>query len=113
MHAVATATKMTSPSPAGREKTWDRATQTAPIVNPIIAALASSLKFSVPPIIFCLPPPDGLTVEQLCALHEFFHAVLVAGYRLYQVVPIDKAADIIRDKFSGMVGVDARGGSRV
>jgi hypothetical protein len=54
--------------------------------------------------VFCMPPPDDLTVEQLCALHEFFHEVLAAGYRLYQVVPIDKAAEIIRQKFSGMVG---------
>lgn len=60
-----------------------------------------------------MEPPDGLTVEQLCALHEFFHAVLVAGYRLYQVVPIDTAAGVIREKFGGMVGMDTRGGSRV
>jgi hypothetical protein len=61
--------------------------------------------------VFCLPPPDELTVEQLCALHEFFHAVMVAGYRLYQVVPIDKASAIIREKFGGMAGFDARAGS--
>ena len=53
----------------------------------------------------CMPPPDDLTVEQLCALHEFFHEVLAAGYRLYQVVPIDKAVPVIREKFGGMVGV--------
>jgi hypothetical protein len=54
--------------------------------------------------VFCMPPPDELTVEQLYALHEFFHAVLVAGYRLYQVVPADKAAAVIRQKFGGMAG---------
>jgi hypothetical protein len=54
--------------------------------------------------IFCEPPPDDLSVEQLCALHEFFHVVLAAGYRLYQVVPADKAAAVIHAKFSGMVG---------
>jgi hypothetical protein len=53
---------------------------------------------------FCQPPPDELTIEQLCALHEFFHVVLAAGYKLYQVVPIDKAAAVIREKFGGMVG---------
>jgi hypothetical protein len=55
--------------------------------------------------IFCMPPPDELTVEQLCALHEFFHTVMAAGYKLYQVVPIDKAAEVIREKFRGMVEV--------
>ena len=54
--------------------------------------------------VFCMPPPDELTVEQLYALHEFFHAVLVAGYRLYQVVPVDKAAEVIRQKFGAMAG---------
>ena len=52
--------------------------------------------------VFCEPPPDLLTVEQLCALHEFFHEVLAAGYRLYQIVPIDEAIPVIRKKFSGM-----------
>ena len=54
--------------------------------------------------IFCDNPPDGLTVEQLYALHEFFHEVLAAGYKLYQVVPADKAAIVIRQKFGAMVG---------
>jgi hypothetical protein len=54
--------------------------------------------------IFCDPPPDGLTVEQLYALHEFFHEVLAAGYKLYQVVPADKAATVIKQKFGQMAG---------
>ena len=54
--------------------------------------------------VFCMPPPDELSAEQLYALHEFFHAVLVAGYRLYQVVPVDKAGAIIRQKFGAMAG---------
>jgi hypothetical protein len=36
--AAPTAAKMTSPSPTGREETWAKATQIAPIVNPIIVA---------------------------------------------------------------------------
>jgi hypothetical protein len=49
---------------------------------------------------FCdFPDVKDLTTEQQCALHEFFHSVLVAGYRLYQVVPPDKAAVIIKKKF--------------
>lgn len=53
---------------------------------------------------WCMEPPAHLSVEQLYAAHEFFHAVLVAGYRLYQVVPAHQAADIIRKKFGEMVG---------
>jgi hypothetical protein len=47
----------------------------------------------------CEPPPGGITREQAFALHEFFHEVLAAGYRLYQVVPPKKAAPIIKAKF--------------
>jgi hypothetical protein len=54
--------------------------------------------------VFCENPPDQLTVEQLCAMHEFFHTVLAAGYKLYQAVPADKAAQVMREKFSMMVG---------
>jgi hypothetical protein len=54
--------------------------------------------------VFCADPPDGLTTEQLCALHEFFHDVLAAGYRLYQKVPADKAALVIQEKFGDMAG---------
>jgi hypothetical protein len=54
--------------------------------------------------VFCMDPPDGLTVEQLCALHEFLHTVLAAGYKLYQAVPADKAAGVIKEKFGLMVG---------
>ena len=50
---------------------------------------------------FCdFPDVKDLTIEQQCALHEFFHSVLVAGYKLYQVVPREKAALIIRKKFA-------------
>lgn len=50
--------------------------------------------------IFCdYPDIKDLTIEQRCALHEFFHAVLAAGYKLYQVVPPKKAAPIIKKKF--------------
>lgn len=47
----------------------------------------------------CEVPPDDLSEEQLFALHEFFHVVLAAGYKLYQVVPRDKAAQVIKQKF--------------
>jgi hypothetical protein len=40
-----------------------------------------------------------LTIEQIFALHEFFHSVLAAGYKLYQVVPVKLAAPIIQKKF--------------
>jgi len=50
--------------------------------------------------IFCdFPDIKDLTPEQRCALHEFFHVVLAAGYRLYQIVPPDKAGPIIKKKF--------------
>jgi hypothetical protein len=54
--------------------------------------------------IFCAPPPGGLSSTQLCALHEFLHEVLAAGYKLYQKVPPDAAAAVIRDKFGKMAG---------
>jgi hypothetical protein len=62
----------------------------------------------------CEAPPDGLTDEQLFALHEFFHVVLAAGYRLYQVVPREKAAPVIKEKFeifcaAAMAGKDPEG----
>jgi hypothetical protein len=54
--------------------------------------------------IFCdLPDVKDLTPEQRCALHEFFHEVLAAGYRLYQVVPAAKARPIIKKKFGLMI----------
>jgi hypothetical protein len=55
--------------------------------------------------IFCDVTPDiaSLTTEQRCALHAFFHEVLAAGYRLYQVVPASKAAPVIQDKFKLML----------
>jgi hypothetical protein len=52
------------------------------------------------PNIFCdVPDVEGLTAEQRFALHEFFHEVLAAGYRLYQVVPPSKAAPILKKRF--------------
>ena len=62
----------------------------------------------------CEAPPDGLTDEQLFALHEFFHVVLAAGYKLYQVVPRDKAAMVIKEKFdifsaAALAGKDPEG----
>jgi hypothetical protein len=58
--------------------------------------------------IFCdFPDVKDLTSEQKCALHEFFHVVLAAGYRLYQVVPPEKANPIIQKKF-GLV-LDPKG----
>lgn len=53
--------------------------------------------------ILCNLPPKELTREQQFAMHEFFHSVLSAGYKLYQIVPADIAAPIIRDKFRHMV----------
>ena len=49
--------------------------------------------------IFCeLPELEGLTPEQICALHEFTHVVMAAGYKLYQVVPQPIAGPIIKKK---------------
>lgn len=59
---------------------------------------------------FCdLPDVKDLSTEQQCALHEFFHSVLAAGYRLYQVVPPDKAAVIIKKKFGLVLDEPKRG----
>jgi hypothetical protein len=53
---------------------------------------------------FCESPDvKGLTLEQKFALHEFFHTVLAAGYKLYQVVPKDMASAVIRKKFGMMI----------
>jgi hypothetical protein len=65
-----------------------------PLVSDPLHKLARNL--------FCEEPPDQLSVEQLCALHEFFHEVLAAGYRLYQVVPAAKAAAVMKTKFGMM-----------
>lgn len=45
------------------------------------------------------PDVKNLSPEQQSALHEFFHIVLAAGYRLYQSVPPTKADPIIQQKF--------------
>ena len=63
----------------------------------------------------CEAPPEGLSPEQLFALHEFFHVVLAAGYKLYQVVPRDRAAQVIKQKFdifsaAALADKDADGG---
>jgi hypothetical protein len=52
---------------------------------------------------FCDFVPPNLSVEQLYALHEFFHTVMAAGYKLYQVVPADMAAEVIRTKFGEII----------
>jgi hypothetical protein len=55
--------------------------------------------------IFCeIPDVKDLTLEQKFALHEFFHNVLAAGYKLYQIVPAELAAAVIRKKFGHMIG---------
>jgi len=46
---------------------------------------------------------EGLTLEQNFALHEFFHTVLAAGYKLYQIVPAEMASPVIRKKFGMMI----------
>jgi hypothetical protein len=56
-------------------------------------------------IICDLPDVKDLTPEQRFALHEFFHVVLAAGYKLYQVVPPEQAKPIIKKKF-GLVIAD-------
>jgi hypothetical protein len=54
--------------------------------------------------IFCeIPDVKDLSLEQKFALHEFFHIVLAAGYKLYQIVPAELAAPIIRKKFLHMI----------
>ena len=52
---------------------------------------------------FCEPPPPGLTIEQHFAIHEFWHTVIAAGYKLYQVVPVDSASSVLTTKFEMMV----------
>jgi hypothetical protein len=55
----------------------------------------------------CDPPDvDHLTLEQKFALHEFFHTVLAAGYKLYQVVPATLAAPVIRKKLGLIISPD-------
>jgi hypothetical protein len=49
---------------------------------------------------------EHLTLEQKFALHEFFHTVLAAGYKLYQVVPAALAAPVIRQKFGLIINPD-------
>jgi hypothetical protein len=50
--------------------------------------------------LFCEDPDvKDLSPEQQCALHEFFHLVLAAGYKLYQIVPPKSADTIIQKKF--------------
>lgn len=55
------------------------------------------------------PDVKDLTEEQKCALHEFFHTVLAAGFKLYQVVPESKAEPILRKKFHIVIGHPAEG----
>ena len=53
--------------------------------------------------ILCAPAPTNLTPNQTYALHEFFHEVAAAGFKLYQTVPPDVALPIIKDKFTAML----------
>jgi hypothetical protein len=46
---------------------------------------------------FCAIPPDLATEEQTFALHQFIHAVLTAGYALYQKVPPHIADPVIEE----------------
>lgn len=45
------------------------------------------------------PDIKDLLPDQQSALHEFFHVVLAAGYRLYQKVPPKSADPIVKKKF--------------
>jgi hypothetical protein len=54
--------------------------------------------------VFCdLPDVKDLTPEQRYALHQFFHEVMAAGYKLYQIVPPKLAAPIVKKKFGLMI----------
>lgn len=53
--------------------------------------------------ILCAPAPTNLTPNQTYALHEFFHEVAAAGFKLYQTVPPDAALPIIKDKLTAML----------
>jgi hypothetical protein len=55
---------------------------------------------------FCdAPDVENLTLEQRYALHEFFHQVMAAGYKLYQVVPAQLAVPVLKKKFQMMVQI--------
>ncbi len=57
--------------------------------------------------LFCdYPDIKDLTAEQQYALHEFFHVVLAAGYKLFQVVPAPAASAIVKKKFGQVIGDD-------
>ena len=45
------------------------------------------------------PLVEDLSPEQIDALHEFFHTLLAAGYKLYRYVPPLYADPVIKDKF--------------
>jgi len=49
------------------------------------------------------PPTEGLTPEQLFALHRFKHLVLSETYGLYMIVPPDRADPIIKLFFDSLV----------
>jgi hypothetical protein len=54
--------------------------------------------------ILCQNPPNGLTEEQLAALHLCKHEVIAAIYRLYMTVPQHIADAIIAPYFQGLPG---------
>ncbi len=52
--------------------------------------------------IFCEDPPSQLSFEQLCALHEFYHEVCAAGFKLYQKVPPERVYENVTTKLKMM-----------
>jgi hypothetical protein len=52
------------------------------------------------------PDIKDLSPEQQSAMHEFFHLVLAAGYKLYQVVPPKSADPIMKKKFGIVITPD-------
>jgi hypothetical protein len=57
--------------------------------NSAVGALAFNIRCDADTV-------KDLTPEQLAALHVFGHKVLASGYRLYEVIPKEKADPLIR-----------------
>jgi hypothetical protein len=57
------------------------------------------------------PDTRDLTPEQQAALHEWYHEVLAAGYRLYQKIPPARAAIVMRKKLGLIFKHDGSRGS--
>jgi hypothetical protein len=63
--------------------------------------------------VFCMAPDiKGLTQDQMNALHVFKHEVLAGCFRLYAVVPPDRADKILAKYFQDafMMGLEAEAG---